>query len=199
MTRMAAPLLALALLCGCSATGQGDFSFLPDGDDDDTPAVANDDDAVADPWSDFQGIETLNLKYDEEAVEAGAEDCQLAFEVAAERDDAPGDVCVPCDAIWTVVMTRKDGPEGCGDELGEIPDSYTRRFGVRALDEAEFFVHRTTWSAENPWGADIDDPLIRAGQGSLSGTTFAWEARDGDARELAEAGLTLFFSGEGAM
>jgi len=174
------------VLAGCTGTLDvwGLNVPLPvDDDDDDEPTPGID-------FSEYWGIEYLNIRWDPEQAEVGLVDCQEEFEVSGEqvRDH---DGCASCDVIWAVALEMKNEDEPClsqGTDLDLAPE-FDRFLGMDFHPEGQFTLYRST--------ADSGDDLLALGRGAFDGLAFTWSGLGDWEYHFAAEGFTLFYSGEG--
>ncbi len=184
------PLAAfVALLPGCTGTlniwtvnvdplgGSGD-----DDDDDRDPQL---------DFSNYDGTEYINIDWDQEQAPAGVEDCAEEYEAFGANttlDDS--NLCPLCDHIWAVTLVAADPDLECLDGTGlQARETYIRRVGIEFIDDITFRYWRNR--------GDSDLALDPHGIGAFNGVEFTWSGIDEYAEEYPDAGITLFFSGEG--
>ena len=184
------------LICGVNWDECGD-GFGGNGDDDD--------DVVRD-YSNYDGVEYLNIDWDPEAEADGQDDCLAEFRAQGPRtfiDDQ--NLCPQCDEIWTVTLVAETNPnaetnvEDClGQGTGiEAPSSYERKIGFRMEDGVSFSVFRTDFSLQRPLGESENDPLTSAGVGAFQGSEYTWSGIESPV-ENDNRGFVFFFTGEGS-
>lgn len=184
------------LICGVNWDECGD-GFGGTGDDDD--------DVVRD-FSNYDGVEYLNVDWDPEAEANGQADCLAEFRAQGPRtliDDQ--NLCPQCDEIWTVTLVAETDPTSetnVDDCLGqgtgiEAPASYERKVGFRMEDGVGFMVFRTTFSLQSPLGESQNAPLDPAGVGAFQGAEYTWSGID-TPLENDNLGFVFFFTGEGS-
>ncbi len=188
--RLSIAVLAV-LLTGCTGTldiwgvnvplpGQGN------GDDDDDGAANLD-------FTQYDGTELINLDWTQQAEGEGHFDCFEAFDTFGDNsliDD--GNLCPTCDEIWAVTLVAQDPTMPClnqGSGL-QVDPTYIRRVGIEFTSDIGFAYHRNRGDSDN-------NALTAHGIGAFQGVEFTWSGIDDYAEEYAEAGFTLFFSGEG--
>jgi hypothetical protein len=158
-----------------------------------TPAIPSDDDDDGPPpnidFSEYEGAEYLNIRWDAEQAEAGLSDCWEPFDVSGELLDDPKG-CPSCDVVWAVSIEIRDTSEPClqGTNLDLVPE-YDRYLGMDFHRNEEFTLYRST--------ADSGEELLELGVGAFNGLEFTWSGIDGWEEHFPLAGFTLFYSGEG--
>jgi len=188
--RTSLPLLAAALgaflLPGCVGTldiWTLDILIPGQGDDDDGPPALD--------FSVFDGVEFINIDWDQEQKAQGLQDC--AGEWSADGDNTTLDddnLCEACTHVWTLTLRAEDSAYECLDNTNiTVNDPYIRKIGFEFLDDQDFIVWRNF--------SDPDLPMEPVGEGAIKGTDFTWS---GLAEEYREAGqnFEFFFSGEGS-
>lgn len=159
--------------------GQGE------GDDDDDGAANLD-------FTQYNGTELINLDWTQQAEGEGHFDCFEPFDAFGGNstiDDQ--NLCPTCDEIWALTMVAQDAEMPCltqGSGL-QVEPTYIRRVGIEFTSDIAFRYHRNR--------GDADNVLEPHGIGAFQGVEFTWSGIDDYAEEYAEAGFTLFFSGEG--
>ena len=153
-----------------------------DDDDDDVPDI---------DFSDYNGDEFLNVRWDKEQAQAGYFDCQEAFAVTGTEEDV-GSECPFCDVVWAVTLDLIDLSAPClsqGTDLDVAP-SYNRIIGMEFHREGPFSFYRST--------ADSGSELGQVGVGAFNGTDFTWSGVGDWEEPFSASGFTLFYSGEGS-
>jgi len=187
--RLVTALLALSLT-GCTGAlsiwgvnvplpGQGNG----DDDDDDAPNL---------DFTQYEGTELINLDWTQQAEGDGHADCHERFDAFGGNstiDDQ--NLCPTCDEIWALTLAAEDPEMPClnqGSGL-QVAPNYIRRVGIEFTSDIDFRYWRNR--------GDSDNALEAHGIGAFQGVEFTWSGVDGFSEEYAEAGFTLFFSGEG--
>jgi len=159
----------------------------------------DDDDGVDRDFSNYDGVEYLNITWDPEAIADGQFNCQAEFRAQGPRtvtDDQ--NLCQDCDEIWTVTLVAENG---VGDCLGQgtgisAPASYERKVGLVLGEGISFEVHRTAFSVQAPLGESPNDPLSFAGVGAFQGADYTWSGIE-TPTENENRRFEFHFSGEG--
>ena len=162
--------------------------------------TGDDDDDVDRDFSNYDGVEYLNIVWDAEAIADGQFNCEAEFRAQGPRtllDDQ--NLCPQCDQIWTVTLVADDDVSSClGQGTGiDAPASYQRKVGLRMDDGVEFSVYRTSFSVQRPLGESENEPLTAAGVGAFQGTEYTWSGIN-SALENESRGFVFFYSGEGS-
>ena len=177
------------LVCGVNweACGEG----FGTGDDDD--------DGVVRDFSNYDGVEYLNIDWDAEAEADGQFDCQAEFRAQGPTSFADDqNLCPTCDELWTVTLVAEDGVDEClgqGTAI-EAPTSYERKIGMRLGENGAFEVFRTAFSVQEPLGDSPNEPLVFAGVGAFQGAEYTWSGIE-TSLENDNRGYEFYFSGEG--
>jgi hypothetical protein len=157
------------------------------------PIPGDDDDDGAPPdidFSEYDGAEYLNIRWDPGQAEAGFTDCQEPFDVSGELlEETKG--CPSCDVVWAVSIELRDAAEPClsqGTDLDLAPE-YDRYLGMDFHRNNEFTLYRST--------ADSDEELLQLGEGAFNGLEFTWSGIGSWEQHFPGTGFTLFYSGEG--
>lgn len=157
------------------------------------PIPSDDDDDGTPPdidFSEYEGAEYLNIRWDPEQAEAGLSDCEEPFDVSGELlEDHEG--CPSCDVVWAVSIEIRNASEPClsqGTDLDLDPE-YDRYLGMDFHQNDEFTLYRST--------ANSGDELVDLGVGAFAGLEFTWSGVGGAEQHFPGAGFTLFYSGEG--
>ena len=183
---LAGVVLVAALVAGCP--GRLEFWMLGSsiGDDDDNGLQLD--------YSSFEGVEFVNIDWDQEAWPQGVDDCEAdwhALGVDSTSDDQ--DLCPNCDQIWSVQLTALSGADSClqGTALPE-PADITVRVGFEFLDALPHLF--TVWRAVG------DAPLVSVGVGAIdeARAEFTWSGQDSYRNDGEIIGYEWFLSGEGS-
>jgi hypothetical protein len=198
--------LMLFLLCGAvvsTAGCQGTLLICGVNWDECSDAIGgggDDDDDVERDFSNYDGVEYLNIVWDAEAIADGQFNCEAEFRAQGPRtllDDQ--NLCPTCDEIWTVTLQAQPNVSDCLGQGTAIdaPASYERKVGLRMGDGVEFTVFRTTFSQQRPLGDSPNDTLSMAGVGAFQGAEYTWSGIDTPV-ETESRGYVFFYSGEGS-
>lgn len=206
-TRILLLLGALVGLAGCPGTlNIVGIDICADGTVPPCDGSGGDDDDAIGPGLDlsvFDGVEWLNITWTAEALADNHFNCKEAWEAeGVEATEDVQDLCEVCDYIWTVEFEHEPG---LGDEdcLAQgtgvsVPQSYTRRLGLRDTGGGSFVMYRNEFRATAPLGESEDDRLVRVGLGAFKGADWTFAGQDSDITSVPGAEYSFHFSGEGA-
>ncbi len=156
------------------------------GDDDDSTGAPELD------FSQYDGIEYINLDWTQDAEEEGHFDCQEPFDAfGANSTLDDGNLCPQCDEIWTITLVAQDDDQSCLRQGSgfDVPGSYVRRIGIEFVNAIDFVVWRNS--------EDEDFALNEVGIGAFLGVEHTWSGVDGYQSEVPARGYSWFLSGEG--
>ena len=186
--------LAAPLLGGCPGTLKiwGVNVEIPGG------PGGDDDDPVALDLAHYDGVDILNIDWDEDQAPEGVKDCIAEWRAQGPNttlDDS--DLCSSCDEIWEITLTAQDSADSCLDATDlEVRQSYVRKIGINWGSGGAFDVYRTGFNASQPMGTSQNDPLTYAGVGAMQGARYTWTGVN-DSIERPNRGYSFYYSGEG--
>lgn len=155
----------------------------------------DDDDSTGSPdldFSQYDGIEYINLDWTQDAEEEGHYDCQEEFDAfGANSTIDDSNLCPQCDEVWTITLVAQDSDLTCLRQGSGIdtPPSYVRRIGIEFSGAIDFEVWRNT--------EDEDFALAPVGVGAFQGIEHTWSGIDGFQIEVPGRGFSYYLSGEG--
>ncbi len=201
MNRHLLPLALLALSLGALSACPGNLEICIDVDVDGNCIVlgqsGGDDDDDIDPgaidFSVYDGIEYLNIDWDQQLEEQGRNDCNGPWTATGENTTADdGNLCPDCDHIWSIELVAQSTAESCITGTGlTFFEDYIRKMGIRFLSNTDFAVYRNSESANNV--------LNEVGIGAIQpGNQFTWSGIDQWEIDIDNGGYNYYFSGEGA-
>jgi hypothetical protein len=158
----------------------------------------DDDDTAPADFSNYDGLEYLNIEWTDDAIAAGHYNCRAVWEAQGPNTlDSDGNLCPECDQIWQMSLSAEDVEDCLGQGTGiTAPTNYTRKVGFRTEGGTAFTVYRTRFSAQSPLGQSQNEPLDEAGIGAFQGAEFTWSGIDSPV-VIAELGYSFYYSGEG--
>jgi len=181
---------AMALFCALLLQGcPGDLDIWMSGN-----PVADDDDVSSLDYSRFEGVESLNIAWDQQARPQGVDDCQARwYALGTEATLDNQDLCPACGQIWSVQLTALDEDAVClqGTALEE-EDELTIRLGFEFLAELPHFF--------TVWRSFSDEPMEEVGVGAINEASaeFTWSGQEGHRNDGEVIGYEWFLSGEGS-
>ena len=161
---------------------------LPDG-----PGTGDDDDGPPDlDFSQYDGVEYLNISWSQQALEQGHVNCAeeyAAFGANTTNDDF--NLCPECDEVWTITLVAESPGLPCISDGTDLPfePTYVRKVGIDFSNSTDFVFHRNR--------QDADLALEAEGIGAMDGAGFTWSGIGGYIDPNPDLGYDFFFSGEG--
>ncbi len=176
--------LGTLALQGCP----GDLSILLGGsnsDDDDTGPELN--------YDSFEGVEFVNIDWDQETRPQGVEDCHADwYALGTDATVDNQELCPDCGQIWSVELTPLSGADDClqGTALAE-PEAMVVRLGFQFVPEAP--------NVFTIWRSLGDEPMSGVGVGAINEASaeFTWSGQESFRNDGALIGYEWFLSGEG--
>jgi hypothetical protein len=160
----------------------------------DIPGDGDDDDAAPDiDFGRYDGIEFINIDWDQTQAPAGAVDCIEDSGWNVNGDETTADDqsrCPDCTHIWTLTYVARAGLDECLASTGIDADSgFLRKFGFEFRGSQSFSVWR---NFEDP-----DNAMEEVGEGALrEDATYTWGG--GSDFRFGGGAYDYYFSGEGA-
>ena len=177
-------LFSALLLVGCHGSWEVSGMGAPSVDDDDGLQLDR---------SSFEGVEFVNVDWDQEAWPQGVDDCRADwYALATDATVDSQELCPACGQIWSVELTAMGGDTDClqGTALDE-PDELTVLLGFEFLESLPQFF--TVWRSLG------DQAMEEVGVGAVdeSSAEFTWSGQEGHRNDGEILGYEWFLSGEG--
>ena len=179
-------LLSALVLSGCHGTLElwqlGALSV----DDDDGPPPLD--------YSAFEGVEFVNIDWDQEAWPQGVDDCRADWHALGnETTGSDQELCPSCAHIWTVQLSYLGTEEDClqGTAL-PLPSDISLHFGFEFLAELP--------SLFTVWRGTGDGAMIEVGIGAIDAdrSEFTWSGQESYRNDGEIIGYEWFLSGAGS-
>jgi len=179
-------LLLVLTLVGCHGTLELWQLGAPLGDDDDGPPPLD--------YSTFEGVEFVNIDWDQEAWPQGVDDCRADWHALGSETTASDQaLCPACAYIWTVQLSYLGTDDVClqGTALPEPLDGSVL-LGFEFLEELPSFF--TVWRSSG------DGEMAEVGVGAIDTdrSEFTWSGQESYRNDGEIIGYDWFFSGEGS-
>ena len=179
-------LLLVLTLVGCHGTLELWQLGAPLGDDDDGPPPLD--------YSTFEGVEFVNIDWDQEAWPQGVDDCRADWHALGnETTMSDQGLCLGCAHIWVVELSYVGTEEDClqGTAL-PMPSDASLRLGFEFLEEVPSFF--TVWRSVG------DGEMVEVGIGAIDvdRSEFTWSGQESYRNDGEIIGYDWFLSGEGS-
>jgi len=156
------------------------------GDDDDEPPQLD--------YSAFEGMEFINVDWDQEAWPQGVDDCQADwFALGSETTAVDQALCPDCAHIWTVELSYLGSSDDClqGTAL-PAPEDMDVRLGFQFLPELTSLF--TVWRSMD--GGEMEE--VGLGAIDEARAEFTWSGQQNYRNDGEIIGYEWFLSGEGS-
>ncbi len=179
-------LLLVLTLSGCHGTLELWRLGDPPGDDDDGPPPLD--------YSTFEGVEFVNIDWDQEAWPQGVDDCRADWHALGnETTTSDLGLCPSCAHIWVVQLSYVGTEVNCLQGTGlPLPTDATLRLGFEFFEQPPSFF--TVWRSVG------DGEMVEVGIGAIDTdrSEFTWSGQESYRNDGEIIGYDWFLSGEGS-